>query len=167
MVVFPYSTASRRIWGTPTPGLIQVRVRDPALAEKTIADITAVLTKAHHVKDFDARNNAAWTQAENEAGEQQCRPSGGKNSPERRARCPEREACLPEHGAYSSERRACSSDNGAWSPFSSLRGAEQTFVGAGLKPAPTRTGETREAGRCPRSQDQREQARSAPDHPTG
>jgi macrolide transport system ATP-binding/permease protein len=30
-----------------------------------------VLTAAHRVKDFEVANNPAWTQAENEAGEQQ------------------------------------------------------------------------------------------------
>jgi macrolide transport system ATP-binding/permease protein len=71
MVVFPYETASRRIWGWPTPNGFQLRVRDPVQIEETIAGITQVLTRAHRMKDFRAVNNVARAQAENEAGEQQ------------------------------------------------------------------------------------------------
>jgi macrolide transport system ATP-binding/permease protein len=71
MVVFPFATASRRVWGTPTPASLQVRVRDPARVEETIADITKVLTAAHRVKDFEVANNPARVRAQNEAGEQQ------------------------------------------------------------------------------------------------
>jgi macrolide transport system ATP-binding/permease protein len=63
------ATASRRVWGTPTPASFQVRVRDPARVEETIADITRVLTAAHRIKDFEVANNPA--RARNEAGEQQ------------------------------------------------------------------------------------------------
>ncbi|MDR2260844.1 MAG: macrolide ABC transporter permease/ATP-binding protein MacB, partial [Azoarcus sp.] len=51
--------------------MIQVRVRDPARVEETIADITRVLTAAHRVKDFEVANNPARARARNEAGEQQ------------------------------------------------------------------------------------------------
>jgi macrolide transport system ATP-binding/permease protein len=71
LVAFPFSTASRRLWGEPSPDLIQVRVEDSALVEKTIEDISDILTKAHRVKDFAVANNPARVRAQQEANQRQ------------------------------------------------------------------------------------------------
>ncbi|THF62533.1 ABC transporter permease [Pseudothauera rhizosphaerae] len=71
LVVIPFSTASRRVLGTPYPGLIQVKVHDPDRIGQTVEDITAVLEKAHRVRDFNIANNPARARAQNEATRQQ------------------------------------------------------------------------------------------------
>lgn len=67
LAILPFSTASRRIWGTPTPPAFQVRVSNPARAEETITNISSVLEKAHRAKDFYTSNNPAKVRAQNEA----------------------------------------------------------------------------------------------------
>jgi macrolide transport system ATP-binding/permease protein len=71
MVVIPFPTASRRVLGTPYPGLIQVKVEDPERIDRTVADVTAVLEEAHRVRDFNIANNPARTRAQSEATRQQ------------------------------------------------------------------------------------------------
>ncbi|ATE59660.1 ABC transporter permease [Thauera sinica] len=71
IAAIPFATASRRVLGTPYPGLIQVKVVDPARIDRTVADVTAVLEEAHRVRDFNIANNPAHARAQNEAARQQ------------------------------------------------------------------------------------------------
>ncbi|THF62607.1 MacB family efflux pump subunit [Pseudothauera rhizosphaerae] len=71
LVAIPFATASRRVLGTPYPGLIQVKVHDPERISQTVADLTEVLIQSHRVKDFAVANNPARAKQQNEAARQQ------------------------------------------------------------------------------------------------
>jgi len=57
-LVMPYSTAARRVFGSPHPEVIQVKVEDSARIGQTVDDITQVLESAHRARDFRQRGSA-------------------------------------------------------------------------------------------------------------
>ncbi|WP_303395616.1 MacB family efflux pump subunit [Pandoraea sp. PE-S2T-3] len=67
VVLVPSSTGSRRVFGTANLSWISVLVRDLDKVDDTAAEITRVLTDAHHVKDFQVYNQAASLKAQSEA----------------------------------------------------------------------------------------------------
>ncbi|VVE15695.1 Macrolide export ATP-binding/permease protein MacB [Pandoraea capi] len=67
VVLVPSSTGSRRVFGTANLSWISVLVHDLDKVDETAADITRVLTEAHHVKDFQVYNQAASLKAQSEA----------------------------------------------------------------------------------------------------
>ncbi|MBN9421891.1 MAG: macrolide ABC transporter permease/ATP-binding protein MacB [Candidatus Accumulibacter sp. 66-26] len=71
LVAIPFSTASRRVLGTPYPGLIQVKVHDPERINRTVDDIGTALEQAHRVRDFAVANNPARAKQQNDAAKQQ------------------------------------------------------------------------------------------------
>ncbi|VVE23194.1 Macrolide export ATP-binding/permease protein MacB [Pandoraea horticolens] len=67
VVLVPSSTGSRRVFGTANLSWISVLAHDLDKVDDTAADITRVLTEAHHVKDFQVYNQAASLKAQSEA----------------------------------------------------------------------------------------------------
>jgi macrolide transport system ATP-binding/permease protein len=63
-IVFPYTTGSQRIFGTPDLSWISVLVDDLRRAAETEQAIERELTAQHRVKDFDVYNKAATIAAQ-------------------------------------------------------------------------------------------------------
>jgi len=63
-IVFPFSTGSQRIFGTPNLSWISVLLKDLENADATTEAVAATLEKHHRVKDFSVYNRAASIQAQ-------------------------------------------------------------------------------------------------------
>ena len=70
-VMVPFATGSRRVFGTPYPSRIQLRIEDIGRMRETIADIAQALEAAHRVKDFNIYDQSARVQAQQDAARQQ------------------------------------------------------------------------------------------------
>ncbi len=58
-IVFPFSTGSTRVYGKRELSWVSVLIDDLSRADETAAAITALLERAHHVRDFRIFNKAA------------------------------------------------------------------------------------------------------------
>jgi macrolide transport system ATP-binding/permease protein len=67
--VFPFSTGSQRLFGTPYLSWISVLIQDIGKSESVVDAITAALTERHRIKDFDVYNKAASIVAQTETVE--------------------------------------------------------------------------------------------------
>jgi len=63
IVVLPFSTGSKRIFGSPNLTWISVAMRDSDHTQQIVDDITRRLTHAHRIKDFNIFNMAALVAA--------------------------------------------------------------------------------------------------------
>ncbi|HEX2671965.1 MAG TPA: ABC transporter permease, partial [Polyangiaceae bacterium] len=68
-IVFPFSTGSQRLFGTPYLSWISVLIQDIGKSESVVDAITAALTERHRIKDFDVYNKAASIVAQTETVE--------------------------------------------------------------------------------------------------
>jgi len=70
-VMVPFATGSRRVFGTPYPSRIQLRIEDIGRMRETIANIGRALEAAHRVKDFNILDQSGRVQAQQDAARQQ------------------------------------------------------------------------------------------------
>ncbi|MET0384696.1 MAG: FtsX-like permease family protein, partial [Polyangiales bacterium] len=63
-LVMPFTSGSKRVFGTPNVSWISVKMDGPEHAAQTVKAIESVLIKAHHIKDFNVFNKVAAVQAE-------------------------------------------------------------------------------------------------------
>jgi len=70
-VMVPFATGSRRVFGTPHPSRIQLRIEDIGRMRETIADIGRELESAHRVKDFSIHDQSGRVKAQQDAARQQ------------------------------------------------------------------------------------------------
>ncbi|HEY0467547.1 MAG TPA: ABC transporter permease, partial [Polyangiaceae bacterium] len=68
-IVFPFSTGSQRLFGTPYLSWISVLIQDIGKSESVVEAITVALTERHRIKDFDVYNKAASVVAQTETVE--------------------------------------------------------------------------------------------------